>query len=156
MTDQDALARQARETRSTSAGWMIQRLAARLRDDMRTRLDALGLKPDQFVILMMLAEMQGANQSEIGARVGMANYTVTRALDGLETRGLTERRPDEGSRRAHRVYLTEAGRALMPAVFRAVRRVNRGLLQDLPKAERALFLAALSRLTDTGEAGGCG
>jgi len=155
MTDLTRLADDAHATRTGSAGWMIQRLAAQVNDDMRTRLGALGLKLDQFVVLMTLAEMQGANQSEIGARVGMANYTVTRALDALEQRGLTERRPDEESRRAHKVFLTKDGEALMPQIFEIVRGGNASLLANVPEADRAVFLRTLAQLVQSSSAG-CG
>ena len=159
MTDYEHLARQTHAARTGSAGWMIQRVAATLKDAMRRRLDALGLKPDQFIILMSVAEMQGASQSEIGARVGFANYTMTRALDALDAQGLTERRPDEGSRRAHRVFLTSAGEALMPRIFEIVREVNDALLADVPEPDRAVFLRTLNILAQAGDAacgeGGC-
>ena len=41
MTDTKHLAHQAHATRTGSAGWMIQRVAATLKDDMQRRLDAL-------------------------------------------------------------------------------------------------------------------
>jgi len=152
MTDPKRLADEAHATRTGSAGWMVQRLAAQVTDDMRARLDALGLKMDHFIMLMSLAEMQGANQSEVGARVGLANYTVTRALDALEDRGLTERRPDEGSRRAHKVFLTRDGEALMPQIFQIVRDLNQNLLSEVPEPDRAVFLRTLSHLVRAGTA----
>lgn len=153
MTNPDPLANQTRVIGTGSAWWMIQRLAARLNGAMREKLSALDLKQDQVIVLMALAEMQGASQTEIGARTGLANYTVTRALDALDARGLTQRKPDERSRRAHRVFLTASGEALMPDLFDLVAEVYATFLNPLPEGERARFLASLSHLCGDAGAG---
>jgi len=146
VTERTALAKTARATRIGSAGWMIQRIAAQLNAAMKTRLAELDLTFDQFILMMTLAEGDGVTQTELGGRVGMAGYTVTRALDGLAAGGLVARRADKTSRRAHNVVLTEAGRSGMSALFAAVEAENAALLAPLDTGERADFLRLLTRL----------
>ena len=146
MTKEVTLSARARETRTGSAGWMIQRLAGGVNDAMKASLAERELSLDQFVLLMTLAEGDGLTQTEIGAKVRFPGYTVTRALDALSARGLVERRPDAKSRRVHRVVMTAAGQALMPALFETVARQNAGLLAPLTAKERDSFLALLAKL----------
>ncbi len=146
MTKKVSLSACARETRTGSAGWMIQRLSAGLNDKMKARLAEHELTLDQFGILMTLAEADGLTQTEIGARVRFPGYTVTRALDTLSAQGLVERRPDATSRRSHRVVMTAAGRAQMQALFDIVEQINAGFLAPLAEAERRQFLALLAKL----------
>lgn len=146
MANHDTLSKQTEHTRTTSAGWQIQRLAGALNRDMVARLGAYGLKLEHFVLLMALAEKDDLTQTELGGSVALANYTISRALDVLEDKGLVKRKPDATSRRAHRVFLTEAGRALMPALFSVVDAVNGQFLAPLNDDDRTRFLALLGKL----------
>ena len=151
--DPDRLADQARATRSTSAGWMIQRLAGDLNRQMTTALAAHELRLDQFAILMSLAETSGTTQTALAKRLNMQGYTVTRAVDALSERGLVERLPDATSRRAWNVVLTAQGAALMPQLFEVVAQINAELLSTLPDPAQARFLRLLTRLVAARGAG---
>ena len=156
MTAPEDLATQAHHTRTTSAGWMIQRLAAEVNQSMKARLAGQGLTLDQFVLMMTLAEGDGITQTEIGAKVRFPGYTVTRALDALSEQGLVERRPDARSRRAHRVVMTAPGQALMQDLFAVVAEVNAGFLAPLDADDRRLFLSLLTRLVEADRSVGMG
>ena len=152
MTDTASLAEQARLTRTTSAGWMIQRLAGHLNRQMTKALAAHDLRLDQFVILMALTETSGTTQSALAQRVGMQNYTVTRTVDALAKRGLVERLPDPQSRRAWNLVLTPAGEALMPELFALVDAINATFLAEFPAPAKARFLRLLTRLVQGSDA----
>lgn len=139
---------QANVTRTTSAGWMLQRLACMTETQMQVRLKAHGLKMDHFIVLMALTEKEGASQTEIGEGLRLAGYTVSRALDALEKQGLVERKQDEQSRRTHRVFLTGEGRALMPSIFGIVGAQNKDLLDLLSPEDQREFLRLLTLLTN--------
>ena len=146
MNQNMTLADQAQNTRENSVGWKIQQISGRLGREMTRELADEGLKLDHFVVLMRLAEFENITQTQLGDGISMPNYAITRALDHLEARDLVERRPDVTSRRAHRVFLTEKGRALMPELFKVVQRVNAKLLAPLPKEIQSQLIAALDVL----------
>jgi len=77
----------------------------------------------------------------------LANYTVSRTIDALETQGLVERRQDEMSRRTHRVYLTAAGRDLMPALFSIIAAQNKQMMAGLSQKDQAEFLRLMALLS---------
>ncbi len=140
------LAANAHQTRTGSAGRMIQIAARRLTASMSAQLASKGLKLDQFALMMSLTEGEDLTQTELGQRMEMPNYAITRALDVLSEMGLVERRPDASSRRSHRVFLTEKGRALMPELFEVVKEVNTELMQPLDLEERKVFVNALRKI----------
>ncbi len=57
--------------------------------------------------------------NELSEHLRIAARSTTEVVDGLETRGLVERRPDPDDRRATLVALTPAGRAAGTAVSAA-------------------------------------
>ncbi len=135
-----------REVRQTSAGWMFKQLGSSLDAEMNAELRLFDINLNQFAVIMTLLEAEGLTQAEIGKRIRMPGYSTTRTMDMLEERQLLERRPDERSRRSHRIYLTEKGRALAPDLFELVRKVNERLLSPLSEQERGQFLDALGKL----------
>ncbi|WP_300513099.1 MarR family transcriptional regulator [Aliiroseovarius sp.] len=149
MSNTPSLAEQAFLTRTTSCGWMIQQLSSRYYEVARRQFDPLGLKLEQFILMMAIAEAENQTQTELGQRVRIANYAVTRALDGLEELGLVERRADAASRRSRRIFLTDRGRALAPRLFDAVQAVNDEVLAPLPPEDRDAFARVLSQLVNS-------
>lgn len=135
--------------RTTSLGWMIQKLARHVEHQMSSRLDAFGLTVAQFAVLMRVLERDGQAQSEIGAHFAMPAYAVSRAIDGLERAHLVTREPNPASRRAHGVFATDAARDLAPRLHATVRDVNAQLAAPLDPRERADFAEMLTRLVST-------
>lgn len=72
----------------------------------------LGITQEQFTLLGLLWDGDGAYQSELAERAYKDRHSVTRIVKGLEARGLVERRPDIRDARLTRCHLTGAGRAL--------------------------------------------
>lgn len=134
--------------RETSAGWLLQRLARRVEQDMEQRLEPLGLSITAFAILMYALENPGQTQADCCAAHAMPPYAVSRALDQLSGAGLIERRPDPSSRRAFAIFPTAAGQAMKPRLHNAIHQTNARLLAALSLTERAQFQGILSRLTD--------
>lgn len=140
------LADAIRTVRLSSVGWQIQRLSGQLSGAMGNALEPHGLTLQQFAIVMMLIENDGLNQTEIGSRFSAPAYTVTRAIDGLETNGFLERRPHPTSRRTNTVHATAKTRALVPVLVGIVSDVNARLLETLDDVERASIHGLLARV----------
>ena len=140
------LEQDTRRVRTTSLGWMIQRLSRRLERAMAERLAALGLSLPQFAVMMTVLETPGLTQAQIGDRFEMPAYSISRAIDQLEEAGLVERRPHPASRRAHTIYPTARGQALGADLFAVVGAVNDQLAAPLSARERDRFSRLLTKL----------
>ena len=125
---------------------MLKSLGVGLDRDMKDELKALDLGISEFAVLMTLLEVEGLTQAEIGKRVLMPGYATTRTLDALEDKKLAERRPDERSRRSHRIYLTDGGRSIGPKLFSIVQKVNQKLLSPLGANDRRTLQRLLLEL----------
>ena len=136
----------AKKVRTTSNGWMIQRIAKRLNDRMEQRLAVLDLSTQHFPVMMTVLENDGLTQTEIGGKFGMPSYAISRALDHLEAKGALERRQHPTSRRTHTIHATEVGQKLAPQLFEIVRLLNEELVSDLSVQEREMFQKILTKL----------
>lgn len=137
---------ETKHVRTNSLGWMIQRISGRLDRVMAERLRAHDLTLQQFAVLMTVLEAGGLTQVDIGARFGMPAYTISRAIDQLESRGLLQRRAHPNSRRALTIHATQAAIELRHSLFEIVQETNAEVFEPLSADESATFKALLSRL----------
>ena len=129
--------------RDGSFGFLIQSLARDIETRMKAELQEVGVDVRVFANLMFLAERDGINQREIGARLNFPEYYTSRNVDVLVKAGLAERRPDPDSRRAFLIFLTEAGRAKAAELPPIIRRVNNEFLKSLTTVQRDAVLDLL-------------
>ena len=113
---------------------------------MDNELRSIGLNKRIFATLMMLSEQEGVNQTELGNAIGIPGYATTRTLDTLEEMGLVKRCPDPNSRRAHRIYLTNQGKAIVKKLPPLVQRVNSDFLAALEEEERLQLIETLKKV----------
>ncbi|MBO6673541.1 MAG: MarR family transcriptional regulator [Rhizobiales bacterium] len=142
----DELSEQVRATRTSSAGWHIQRLAGQLDRAMNRALEPHGLTVQSFAIVMALVEQDGLSQTQIGERFSAPAYAISRAIDSLERDGYLERRTDPRSRRSNTVHATGKAKALIPTLLTIIDGVNGGLMARLSSAERSQMIALLSKV----------
>lgn len=106
-----------------------------------------GLSMWAYVTLLALGERPVRGQSALAQDIGADKTRIIGVLDDLQERGLIERRPDPGDRRAHLLALTPEGRRLRDSAQAAVQRREDRLLARLSDTERAAFVRALRRLS---------
>ncbi len=79
-------------------------------------LDKLGLTYPQYLVLLVLWELDGPSVSAVGERLNLDSGTLTPLLKRMEAAGwLVRKRSDEDERRVH-VWLSAAGRQLQTEV----------------------------------------
>ncbi|QDZ15365.1 MarR family winged helix-turn-helix transcriptional regulator [Humibacter ginsenosidimutans] len=121
-------------------GW-AQRKAAE--DWIRER----GITFEQGFVLGYLAEEPGAKQRDIAHMTRTTAASVSSMLQGLERRGLIERRTEEGDERSKRVYATEAGAELIAGFDDAMLAADEEILSPLTDAERDQLETLLTKIT---------
>lgn len=116
----------------------------------RPRLQRLGLTYPQYLVLLALWQHGPLRVGELAAHLALPAHGLAPVLRRLDAAGLVVRTAEAGDRRAVRVALTEAGRALREPALAAQREVvcETGLAPaQLAELREALRLLA-SRLAD--------
>ena len=121
-------------------GW-AQRKAAE--DWIRSR----ELSFEQGFVLAHLIQNPGAIQHDIAQASRTSAASVSSLLQGLERRGLVERRTEDGDDRSKRVYATPAGIELTAGLDAAMAAADETILAPLNKSERATLHALLTKIT---------
>jgi DNA-binding MarR family transcriptional regulator len=101
----------------------------------------------QSFVLGYLVQNPGAIQRDIAAVSRTTAASVTSLLQGLERRGLVERRTEDGNERSKRVYATESGTELIAGFDTAMAAANETILAPLDQAERDALHALLAKIT---------
>ncbi|ROS62659.1 DNA-binding MarR family transcriptional regulator [Frigoribacterium sp. PhB160] len=105
------------------------------------------LSQEQAFALGYLAQNPGAIQREIAALTRTTAASVSSLVQGLERRGLIERRTADGDERRKRVYATPAGIDLIAGFDDAMLAVDDVLLEPLDQRERDDLLRLLEKVT---------
>src|SRR4051794_27909571 len=95
-----------------SFAFWIGRIRRGLRREFEARAEALDITAPQFLLLSELWGRDGTAASALAREVCITAGAVTGLLDRLEAKELLRRERDPADRRALRVWLTPAGRAL--------------------------------------------
>ncbi|WP_181318304.1 MarR family winged helix-turn-helix transcriptional regulator [Pseudogemmobacter blasticus] len=110
------------------------------------RLDRLGITVAEWVALRLLFDADSLPPSQLAARMGLTRGAVTKLADRLRARGLLARSADADDGRGVRLALTEAGRALVPALAEAADRNEAEAFAALSAEDRALLHGLLTRI----------
>lgn len=105
------------------------------------------LSHEQAFVLGYLTQNPGAIQRDIAQVSRTSAASVSSLLQGLERRGLLERRTEGGNERSKRVYATPAGTELIAGFDTAMAAVEDTILAPLNRAERAALHALLTKIT---------
>ena len=112
------------------------------------QMSECGLSMARTKVLMRLREQGPTRQSVLAADLGLSPHSITDIVDGLERRGLAERRPDPTDRRAKLVAITDAGEAGLDVANATRERLLKEIFGALSEADRATFLRLLDGLDE--------
>ena len=131
---------------SSSLGLLFRQVRDAMWHAMETELERLGhdLTFSQFVTLKKLGMSDGHISVGDLARAAELNPgAMTRLLDKLEEKGLIVRANDPTDRRALRIQLTDAGRAIYDQCSACSDRVRERALSGMSESECEQFIATL-------------
>ena len=127
-------------------GFLLSRVGAAVRAGFKEVLAGWGVRPQQYVILLILDAGRGASQQELCAAAGIDSGNMVELLDGLETLEYAERARDPRDRRRYVVTITGRGRAAVAELRQAIAAYNSGFLSPLTEPERRVLASSLSKL----------
>ena len=105
------------------------------------------LSRQQAFTLGYLEANPGTIQRDVARISRTSAASVSSLLQGLERRGLVERRSEDGDERRKRVYATSAGAELIAGFEEAMAAADETILAPLDEAERATLQALLTKIT---------
>ena len=105
------------------------------------------LSHEQAFALGYLVQNPGAIQRDIAEVSRTSAASVTSLLQGLERRGLVERRTEGGNERSKRVYATAAGTELIAGFDIAMAAADDTILAPLTTTEGATLHSLLFKIT---------
>jgi DNA-binding MarR family transcriptional regulator len=132
------------------SGFLLNWVAARSRMRFAAALAEIDLHLREFAALNIVDSRPGLTQHQLAAAAEIDASTLVATLDGLEQRGLAERRIDPADRRKRAIYLTPEGEAALRRGRGLAKRLGDELFGALDADERAQFDALLRKLAGVG------
>jgi DNA-binding MarR family transcriptional regulator len=127
---------------------LLMRAARTLRRRWRDVLAPWDLSPHQARALRVVGERDGVRLTDLAEALHIAPRSATEVADGLQERGLVERTPDPGDRRAVILRPTDEGRRVRAEIDGARTTDSAELFARLPAADRATLARILQTLAD--------
>ncbi|MCF1426603.1 MAG: MarR family transcriptional regulator [Shewanella sp.] len=132
--------------RSESLGYLVSHLNVSLQNELNERLRRYDLDIKVWPVLFTLWQEEGITQTELSKRCDVASYTMTRLLDQMQNQGLITRFQELDNRRAFKIFLTDAAKAMEQDVVCEAERINDKFLQLLSEYEQRLFMRLLNKI----------
>ena len=128
--------------------YWIHRVYQATRNASFATLRAAGeeITPEQWIVMVRLWEQDNRTQTELGESTYRDRPTMSRILDGMERRGLLERRRDPDHARVWRIHLTTHGRGLRKTLVPRAREVVERSLRGIAKKDLEITRATLRRM----------
>jgi DNA-binding MarR family transcriptional regulator len=128
------------------SAFLLTQIGTHAAQEFATRVAELDLSPPQVGLLRAIAIGPGRSQQALAEQLGTPATRLVALVDGLEQRGLVERRRNPDDRRLYAVHLTDVGQRLMGEVARVARDHDDALLAALDPDERAQLHDLLIRV----------
>jgi DNA-binding MarR family transcriptional regulator len=127
---------------------LLAQIGAHAAAQLTCRLAMVQLVPAHAAILKILASTPGMSQCALARALGALPSRIVGYVDGLETKGLLERRPHESDRRNNALHLTKAGRVAYRSTSRVAQEHQQALLAGLSKKQQIQLAELLSLVAD--------
>lgn len=100
------------------------------------------------ILLHLLTQGQEMGQEQLVEELDISKPGISRALSSLESKGYVTRHPDPDDRRARRVRLTGAARAIGPQVEQIYSQVYALAMQGISQEELDRFIRLFGRMSE--------
>jgi DNA-binding MarR family transcriptional regulator len=94
----------------------------------------------QYVVLVTVAQNDGASQQDIIDNTGIDRSTVSQIMQTMIRKGLLKRKRTKEDARAYAITVTDQGRDILKASEAIVEGVNEALVAALPTTRAKTFI----------------
>jgi DNA-binding MarR family transcriptional regulator len=110
-----------------------------LAKSLQNRLVEHGVSFGHWSFLRILWVNEGLTQRELSEQAGVMEPTTFTALKAMESKGLIERRRQDGNQRKLHIYLTERGRKLKRVLTPLAEDVNHVAMEGLDNEDKDIL-----------------
>ena len=128
--------------------YIVTAVKSRMRQVAWRHLGPLGLSPQQYQLIMAVAEQDGRCHGDLARCTWMDKPTASRILRTLQDRGLLRAEPDPNHRRRLLFRLEPEARSLLEDLQRFRQFMREGMEQGLDQAERKRLRKLLGAVMD--------
>jgi DNA-binding MarR family transcriptional regulator len=126
--------------------FVLGRLGISVKLEAMDEFERAGFNPYDYGVLALLDEGARETQATIADALKVDRSQLVGLLDGLEEKGLVERRRDPNDRRRHLVSVTPAGKKELAKLRKIVERLEEEILAPLTCDERKQLHQLLHRV----------
>jgi DNA-binding MarR family transcriptional regulator len=119
---------------------------------MGKALEGSGLRGPLYRYLLLLDTNPGATQEFLAERLSIEKGNNARLAKELEDLGLINRSQDSSDRRQYKIYLTDKGKDLLPAIKKALGEWRQALNKGLSLDEQEMVAGLLQRMLENATA----
>ena len=112
------------------------------------KVKVFGLTSGQPKVLDYLKDHDGASQKEIAAGCFIEAGSLTSILNGMEKKGLIERRMLNGNRRTFHIFMTESGKKSQQAVEEAFEEIEKAALKGISAEDLEKYIEVSELIFD--------
>jgi DNA-binding MarR family transcriptional regulator len=128
-----------------SIGFLITRLHARMHRELVPELEVLRIEPRDFGALTALRATGPVSQAELARNLGVSGASMVQIVDGLEQRGLVERRRLPTDRRTQVLHVLPEAPAVLEEAAGLATGMTERLFASCSKADRRRLVTLLRR-----------
>ncbi|WP_299356937.1 MarR family transcriptional regulator [uncultured Shimia sp.] len=134
---------------TTSAGYLVNHMARLFFEELRKKIEPLGIVPGQFPALLALWQQDGQTQRELVEKLDVEQATMANTLNRMQRDGLIVRMDHPTDGRAKVICLTDKARLVRDDAYAAATTVNDAALAALSPDERVQFIDFMQRTIKT-------
>ncbi len=135
-------------TTQPTIGFVLHDVARLMRKRFEQRARKIGLTRSQWQVLSKLAINEGIHQKGLADLLEIESITLVRLLDGMQERGLVERRPHPTDRRMTLLYLTPESHPLLQVMQTLGEQTRNETMIDFSAAESLQLQQLLGRMRE--------
>ena len=134
------------DPRNLTLGHLLAKVSRLVGGRMRMKLEGIGLRHAQGMILYQLWHRDGIAQNVLAQALHITAPTATNTLQRMERNGWIKRRRDAKDQRIVLVYLTEKAKALRAVARASFRELDKELNSMLTDDEHKTLMALLLKV----------
>lgn len=110
------------------------------------RVKESGLTIGQPKVLDYLKDHDGSSQKDIARACFIEAGSLTTILNGMEEKGLIERRTLNGNRRSYHIFMTDEGKKKQQMIYEAFAAIEEKAVSDISDEEYSQFMSVYQKL----------